>query len=183
MQSQFIVNIQHNEGSNSNSNSKIVIEFRTKSYQDQHQNDDADELQFATNWTRAFKIQNQFIKWINAFGIINEIAATKVFKKFLKNHFALKDNVIDKIINAELQKYEFVRRRNVVAFTKDLNNVFAKFFTKGNREKAKKILDGDRFLVSNRDLFVVSFLGGGSVFLLLATLVFCLLDVNFGIKN
>jgi hypothetical protein len=53
---------------------------------------------FATNWTRAFKIQNQQIKWLNAFGIINEIAAAKVLKKFFKNHFEMKDNVIDKIV-------------------------------------------------------------------------------------
>ena len=106
-----------------------------------------------------------------------------MFKKFLKNHFALKDNVIDKIINAELQKYEFVRRRNIAAITKDLTTIYAKFYTNGDREKAQKILAGDRFMVSNRDLFLVSFLGGASLFLMISTLIVCLLDSNFGKKN
>ena len=57
---------------------------------------------FATDWTRAFKIHAQLIKWINAFGIINEIAATKILKKFMKNHFEIKDNVIDKMIEVQM---------------------------------------------------------------------------------
>lgn len=39
-------------------NSKIVIELQTKNTEHK-QKDDADELMFATNWTRAFKINNQ----------------------------------------------------------------------------------------------------------------------------
>lgn len=88
----------------------------------------------------------------------------------------MKDNVIDKVIACELQKFEFVQRRNIKAMTKDLNSVYASFFTKGNKEKAKEILQGDRFIVSNRDLFIVSFFGGGSVFIIIFNFLFMLLD-------
>jgi hypothetical protein len=34
-----------------------------------------DELEFATNWSRAFQKIYREIKWLNAYTIINEIAA------------------------------------------------------------------------------------------------------------
>lgn len=60
--------------------------------------------------------------------------------------------------------------------TKDINDVYAKFFTKDNKEKAKKVLDGDRFMVSNQDLFIVSFLAGGSFLVIILTFLFCLME-------
>lgn len=91
----------------------------------------------------------------------------------MKNFFEMKDNVIDKLIESEIQKFEFVRRRNIKAMTKDLYEVYAKYFCDGNIEKAKKKLNGDRFIVSNKDLFLVSFLGGGSFIIIVMTFLYC----------
>ena len=55
-----------------------------------------DELDFATNWSRAFQKVYREIKWLNAYTIINEIAAQKIIKKFTKEFFVTKDNIIDK---------------------------------------------------------------------------------------
>lgn len=138
--------------------------------------DNTDDLMFATNWTRAFKIHEQFIKWLNAYAIINEIAAGKILKKFMKKQFQIRDNLLDKIINELIKQYEFVKRRNIVAFNEDLIRVYAEYFTKGNIKKAKKVLKGDKFLVSTKDLGIVTFLSGGSLFILMFTLVICYME-------
>ena len=54
-----------------------------------------DEMEYATNWQRVFISIYQNLKWLNAYAIINRIAMTKIIKKFIKNHFEIKDNVIN----------------------------------------------------------------------------------------
>ena len=72
---------------------------------EQQENDAKDELEFATNWHRAFHHVFREIKWINAFGVLNEIGAKKILKKFMKEHFVLKDNVLDKSIGKFLEEH------------------------------------------------------------------------------
>lgn len=55
-----------------------------------------DEFEFATNWRRVFMNIYQHLKWLNAYALINYIAMQKILKKFVKTHFDLKDNVVDK---------------------------------------------------------------------------------------
>jgi len=57
---------------------------------------DQDELSIATNWKHAFEKVYTQIKWLNAFAIINNIAAQKIIKKWTKNTFIMKDNIADK---------------------------------------------------------------------------------------
>jgi len=38
----------------------------------------------------------QHLKWLNSYATINHIAMHKILKKFLKEYFENKDNVIDK---------------------------------------------------------------------------------------
>lgn len=153
---------------------KIVIELNIANPND-FKEDNTDDLMFATNWTRAFKIHEQFIKWLNAYAIINEIAAGKILKKFMKSQFHIRDNLLDKIINEQIKEYEFVKRRNIPAFNEDLISVYSDYFTKGNLKKAKKVLKGDKFLVSPKDLAIVTFLTGGSLVIILFTFVVCFL--------
>ena len=40
------------------------------------------------------------MKWLNAYSQINYIAANKILKKFMKEYFEIKDNVIDKKLKA-----------------------------------------------------------------------------------
>lgn len=55
-----------------------------------------DELEYATNWRRAFCDLYTRMKWLNAYAKINFIAIFKIYKKFMKNYFVLKDNILDK---------------------------------------------------------------------------------------
>jgi len=55
-----------------------------------------DEFEFATNWRRVFIDIYQKLKWLNAYSQINELAAQKILKKFCKEHFEIKDNIIEK---------------------------------------------------------------------------------------
>ena len=64
-------------------------------------------MEHATNWFRPFQTVYREIKWLNAYAIINEIAANKILKKFMKEHFCEKDNVLDKSIVYFMQKREF----------------------------------------------------------------------------
>ena len=114
LKSEFTVRIRHAN----DKNTKVNIELKTKNH---GENDDhVDDLSFATNWTRAFKKTHAYYRWLNAFGIINEIAATKIFKKSLKEHFEIKDNIIDKDMMNLFSKYEFVKRRNIATLNSDL---------------------------------------------------------------
>jgi len=50
------------------------------------------------------------LKWLNAYAVINELAMQKIVKKFMKEHFDLKDNVIDKNLTAFIKSKEFAKR-------------------------------------------------------------------------
>lgn len=69
-----------------------------------------DELELATNWTRVFNNVYQNLKWLNAYATINQIAMQKILKKFVKEHFQLKDNVIDKNLLAFINQKDFAHR-------------------------------------------------------------------------
>jgi hypothetical protein len=63
-----------------------------------------DELEYATNWRRAFNKIFTHLKWLNAYAEINYIACLKIQKKFMKNYFFLKDNIIDKKVKELIDK-------------------------------------------------------------------------------
>lgn len=66
-----------------------------------------DELEYATNWRRAFNKIFTHLKWLNAYAKINYIGLLKIQKKFMKNYFFLKDNVIDKKLKALIDNSQF----------------------------------------------------------------------------
>ena len=94
-------------------NSANFVSFNLHTRGNVGRNSENDELGFATNWTRAFKKIFTMIKWLNAFAIINEIAANKILKKFIKEHFQIKDNIVDKNIMRMLENFAFVKRSNI----------------------------------------------------------------------
>jgi len=65
------------------------------------------------------------MKWLNAFGIINEIAANKILKKFMKEHFKMKDNIADKCVLRIMDEFEFVKRQNLNAVNKDVKLIYS----------------------------------------------------------
>ena len=69
-----------------------------------------DELEFATNWRRVFYEIYQNVKWLNAYAMINHVAMQKILKKFVKEHFEHKDNIIEKTIIQYINKKPFSHR-------------------------------------------------------------------------
>lgn len=81
-QQKFQVKLEQKGGDDN----RVIIELDINE-KDANLDEDQDELREATNWKRAFeKIYTQ-IKWLNAYAIINQIAAQKILKKFTKNTF------------------------------------------------------------------------------------------------
>ena len=62
-----------------------------------------DEFEYATNWVRAYQRLYRELKWLNAYAVINEIAALRIMKKFIKYSFKQPDNIVDKNIQLFLK--------------------------------------------------------------------------------
>lgn len=132
-----------------------------------------DELEFATNWKRAYVKLYREIKWLNAYAIINEIASQKILKKYKKVYFEMKDNIIDKNLQVMLSEFHFCKRNQFKQLQKEFNKVIARFFTINNSlREAQIILNGDSNLMNRRDLCIISFFGGAIIFTLIVLIVF-----------
>jgi hypothetical protein len=70
-----------------------------------------DELEYATNWRRAFTNLYTHLKWLNAYAKINNIALLKIQKKFMKTFFQLKDNVLDKKLAIVINSQTFTNHK------------------------------------------------------------------------
>ena len=81
------------------------------------------------------------LKWLNAFAVINEIAMQKILKKFVKTHFNLKDNVVDKGLLLYIQNKQMIHRENLHYLIHDIKLFYAEFFTEGNLKDAVKSLE------------------------------------------
>lgn len=84
---------------------------KAKTIDAQNINKVKDELEYATNWRRAFSKIFQHIKWLNAFAKINYIASLKMISKMMKTYFVLEDNIVDKKLIEFLNTLKFARRR------------------------------------------------------------------------
>ena len=72
-----------------------------------------DELEYATNWRRAFTNLYTHLKWLNAYSKINNIALLKIQKKFMKTFFCLKDNILDKKLAIVIKSQTFTNHKHV----------------------------------------------------------------------
>jgi hypothetical protein len=133
-----------------------------------------DELEFATNWRRSFTQIYQHLKWLNAFALINEIAMQKIIKKFMKVHFELSDNVIDKKLRAYIESKNFSHRSELQHTIEDLKYFFAQNFTNGSESKARDILDAHNRQIRKNDLIMVCLFGGGSIVMTIFAIFFTL---------
>ena len=105
---QFTIQLTH-DLQNKN---RVTIEMETYDQVNMAEEQE-DELSFATNWKRAFMKIYVRIKWLNAYATINEIAVMKILKKFMKEHFDMPDNILDKNIQMILGDCEFTQRLNI----------------------------------------------------------------------
>ena len=88
------------------------------------------------------------MKWLNAYAIVNEIACQKILKKFMKTHFAIKDNVLDKVLATMIEEKHFVKRQNVNKLTHEIKEVVASFYTNNDLKLAEKMLEGEALKVT-----------------------------------
>lgn len=134
--------------------------------------DTKDELEFATNWRRVFMDLYQQLKWLNAYAVINELALEKILKKFMKEHFVMKDNVINKDIARYIREREFSRRLKLKHVRDDLFTFFTECFTDSNRNKSKRILEHLNTEMRRKDAMYISFFAGMSVTMIIVALFF-----------
>ena len=90
----------------------------------------------------------------------------------MKEHFIVKDNVLDKGFTKVIQESKFSKRKGIDKLRKDVIEVVADLFTGGRIKKAMKILESDEKRVRRNDMFVLSFFGGGTL------LMVCLLAID-----
>ena len=81
--------------------------MKSKGMKVQKKSDIKDEFEQMINWKRVFEQIWQQIRWMISYGQINELALRKIMKKFIKNHFAIKDNTINKKLSEEINSMSF----------------------------------------------------------------------------
>jgi len=99
-----------------------------------------DEIEAATNWNRVFINIYQQLKWLNAFAKINFIAEEKSVRKFMKNYFAVQNNVLDKKLLNCIQTLHSKYRDRLHQLLDELVNFYAEYFCEGSKHLAKKHL-------------------------------------------
>lgn len=55
-----------------------------------------EEIDYATDWSRMYIHIYTKLRWLNAYGQINYIAAQRCIEKFTKTFFVVSDNILDK---------------------------------------------------------------------------------------
>ena len=86
---------------------EISENMKSKGIKVQKKTDIKDEFEQMVNWKRVFEQIWQQIRWLSSFGSINELALRKILKKFVKYHFAIKDNTINKKLGEEINNMSF----------------------------------------------------------------------------
>jgi hypothetical protein len=91
----------------------------------------------------------------------------KILKKFMKEHFELKDNVIDKNLTSFIKSKEFCKRKNLHFAIDDMFTFFAIHFTAGNKDKSKKLLEAHGSEIRQKDAVLISFFAGASTVMIM----------------
>lgn len=90
----------------------------------------------------------------------------------MKNTFQQKDNIINKNLEYHLlNDYKFTDPSHIIPVSNDIRHVYAKYFTDGDMNKAKKTLEKNNYAMKKEDLFVLSFMLGG-IFIFIVFLSF-----------
>ena len=110
-----------------------------------------DELEFATNWRRGFLDLYKHFKWLNAYALINELAMQKILKKFMKNYFENKDNIIDKNLTQLIKSKRLSHRKQLHFAIDDMLDFFSTHFTK-NKQEARQVLEEYTSQTRTKDL-------------------------------
>lgn len=91
----------------------------------------------------------------------------------MKTHFAIKDNVLDKVLATMIEEKHFVKRQNVNKLTHEIKEVVASFYTNNDLKLAEKMLEGEVNQISRKDLCQIAFLSG-SIIVFVMSLAFAM---------
>lgn len=139
-----------------------------------------DELEYATNWRRAFNQIFTHLKWLNAFAKINYIAAYKILKKGMKTFFQVKDNIIDKKIKSIIENMTFTKRQGVLELIEKVVKFFSKHFTDHDRKRAMRALEDNHVKLRKKDSFLMAWFGSMSFTFLLMAFFFLAIPTSDG---
>eukprot|EP00347_Sterkiella_histriomuscorum_P004047 403361947 len=132
----------------------------TATIEKQKLNKAKDELEYATNWQRAFTNVYTHFKWLNSFTQINFIALQKQLQKFVKTFFQFPDNIIDKKLLAYLENKSFVNQKDVNKQLKKIIRLYQTCFTDGSKKKAMYSLEKKEVEMRRKDLILISMFTG-----------------------
>ena len=91
----------------------------------------------------------------------------KILKKFVKEHFELKDNVIDKNLLAFINRKDFSHRNQLQYVIQDLRFFYANNFTEGNDTAARQTLEKFNMQMRRKDAMIMMFFLGASTIMIL----------------
>ena len=102
-----------------------------------------DELAIATSKSRAFQRIYDEAKWLNAFAIINYVAAQKIVKKLTKKmtQIGYEQNIISHNLEQILSMTEFKKNRFIFRFSEDIVEMYAILIEGGDKVKALRNLN------------------------------------------
>ena len=102
-----------------------------------------DELAIATSKSRAFQRIYDEAKWLNAFAIINYVAAQKIIKKLTKKmtQIGYEQNIISHNLEQILSMTEFKKNRFIFRFSEDIVEMYAILIEGGDKVKALRNLN------------------------------------------
>lgn len=78
----------------------------------------------------------------------------------MKNFFLLKDNIIDKKLEALLNRQQFASKKIVNSSINELIDFFAKHFSEGDTEKAHTLLEKHNAPIRKKDAILISYFSG-----------------------
>ena len=112
--------------------------------------------------------------------MINHVAMQKILKKFVKEHFEFKDNIIEKTLVQYINKKPFSSRGDIQYLIQDLKLFYADSFTGGDETKAKNILEQNYTEIRRADALKISFWTGGSMVMTMFTIFFLFIPTSNG---
>ena len=95
------------------------------------------------------------LKWLNAFARLNTIACERALRKMAKNYLVERKNMLEAqlLVRAKYIGQEFYHSPVEIGKLRDeIIEFYAEMFTKGKKEKAKKILEEKKEFVRTQEI-------------------------------
>lgn len=85
-----------------------------------------------TNWSRIFEQLYSKIKWLKSYGNINHFALTRLLQKFMKMHFKIEKNTLNRTIQNYIDTKIFNNSKALQMLSRDITIFYSKAFAADN---------------------------------------------------